>query len=206
MTGAVRTSRPGLWGGLMIGTAAVILGLRSSGAINGPTAYILAIIPIVFMFVTARSLASARNPACGPAGNRAARRYTTGMMATSIAYMLGLGIAIWTFTNLEPSVAVTWGLAMLPIAPILAMIYVMGRYIVEEQDEYLRHRAIIASLIGLGFVLAIGSFWGFLETFEVVPHIWAWWVFPVWAIGMGLGQCWMALADRRANDGLGDES
>ena len=72
MTGAVRTSRPGLWGGLMIGTAAVILGLRSSGAINGPTAYILAIIPIVFMFVTARSLASARNPACGPAGDRGA--------------------------------------------------------------------------------------------------------------------------------------
>ena len=200
MTGAVRTSRPGLWGGLMIGTAAVILALRYSGAINGSTAYILAIIPIVFMFVTARSLASARNPGCGPAGNRAARRYTTGMMATSIAYMLGLGIAIWTFENLEPSVAVTWGLAMLPIAPILAMIYVMGRYIVEEQDEYLRHRAIIASLIGLGFVLAIGSFWGFLETFELVPHVPGWWAVPIWAMGMGLGQAWQSLGQRAETD------
>ena len=30
----------------------------------------------------------------------------------------------------------------------------------------------------------------FLEMFELVPHIWAWWVLPVWAIGLGLAQLW----------------
>ena len=196
MTTRATPARPGLWGGLMLGTAAAILGLKSGGAINGPTAYILAIIPIAFMFLPARSLASSRSTACAGPANRAARRYTLGMMATSIAYVLGLGIAIWIFNNLDPSVAVTWGLAMLPIAPILAMIFVMGRYIVEEKDEYLRHRAIMASLIGLGFVLAIGSFWGFLETFELVPHVPGWWAVPIWAMGMGLGQAWQSMGQK----------
>ena len=48
----------------------------------------------------------------------------------------------------------------------------------------------MAALFALGVVLAIGIFYGFLETFELVPHIWAWWVLPVWAIGLGLAQLW----------------
>jgi hypothetical protein len=27
--------------------------------------------------------------------------------------------------------------------------------------------------------------------FELVPHVWAWWVLPVWAISLGLAQLWM---------------
>ena len=38
----------------------------------------------------------------------------------------------------------------------------------------------------------LGIFWGFLEMFELVPHIWAWWVLPVWgSVGLGLAQLWM---------------
>ena len=197
MSAAVRTnSRPGLWAGLMLGTGGLILGLKATGAINQSTAYILAIIPIVLMFATFRALTTARQSPCGGAANRATSRYLNGIMATSVAYVLGLGIAMWVFRNLDPSTGVTWLLAMLPIFPILAMIYVMGRYVVEEQDEYLRHRAIMASLVGLGFVLAIGSFWGFLETFELVPHVPGWWAVPIWAVGMGLGQAWQSIAQK----------
>jgi hypothetical protein len=197
MTAAdTRSSRTGLWGGLMLGTGAAILGLKWAEAINPTTAYILAIIPFALMFVVFRSIMANRRGGCGPVASSAARRYTTGIMATSVAYVLGLGIAMWVFRNLDPSTGVTWVLAMLPIAPILAMIYVMGRYIAEEQDEYLRHRAIMASLVGLGFVLAVGSFWGFLETFELVPHVPGWWAVPIWAFGMGLGQAWQSMEQR----------
>ncbi|MBB3034219.1 hypothetical protein [Alteriqipengyuania lutimaris] len=195
-----RTSRPGLWVGLILGTSGLIFGLKASGAINETTTTILAIIPTALLFALFRSLANQRENRCGSA-SRAGVRYTFGIMATSIAYVLGLGVAMWVFNNLDPSVELTWLLAMLPILPILAMIYVMGRYIVEEQDEYLRHRAIMASLIGLGFVLAIGSFWGFLETFELVPHVPGWWAVPIWAMGMGLGQAWQSLAQRAEPDG-----
>lgn len=187
-----RIARPGLWAGLMLGTGGLVLGLKASGAINQSTAYILGIIPVILMFVTFRALTSTRSDACGRAASRASTRYLYGIMATSTAYVLGLGIAMSIWRNLEPSVAVTWLLAMLPIVPILGMIYVMGRYIAEEQDEYLRHRAIMASLVGLGFVLAIGSFWGFLETFELVPHVPGWWAVPIWALGMGVGQAWQS--------------
>ena len=76
------------------------------------------------------------------------------------------------------------------------MIYVMARYLREEQDEYLRHRAVNASLVGLACVLGVGSFWGFLETFELVAHVPGWWSVPVWAIGMGAAQAWMAIGNR----------
>lgn len=178
------------WGGLSVATGVAILALKTTGAIDGATTYVLAIVPLVLLFACFRaSLAASRS---GRGASKASVRYIKGIMASSLAYMLGLGVALWVWRNMEPSTAVTWLLALLPIIPIFATIYVMGRYIVEEQDEYLRHRAIMASLVGLGFVLAIGSFWGFLETFDLVPHVPGWWSVPIWALGMGVGQAWMS--------------
>ena len=58
----------------------------------------------------------------------------------------------------------------------------------------------LASLIGLGLVLSAGSFWGFLETFGLVPHVPGWWAVPIWAIGMGLGQAWLAWRDKAGGE------
>ena len=189
-TSHTESNRAGLWGGLSVATAATILGLKLSGAIGSGTAYVLAVIPVVLMFACFR--AGVRQSRSGPGESRAAVRYLKGIMASSLAYMLGLGAAIWLWRHAEPSTAATWLLAMLPIVPIFWMLYVMGRYVVEESDEYLRHRAIMASLVGLGFVLAIGCFWGFLKTFELVPHVPGYWAVPIWALGMGIGQAWMS--------------
>ena len=185
-----RSRRASLWGGLSVGTAAAILGLKFSGAIDRSTIYILAIIPLVLMVLCFRASLQASKTVSR--SNQAAVRYTKGIMASSLAYMLGLGVALTIWRNLDPSTGITWFLAMLPILPIFWMIFVMARYLKEENDEYLRYRAIIASLIGLGFVLAIGSFWGFLETFELVPHVPGWWSVPIWAFGMGVGQAWQS--------------
>ena len=80
------------------------------------------------------------------------------------------------------------------------MIIIMARYLMEETDEYLRHRASFSSLIGLGVVLVLGTVWGFLETFGLVPHIWAWWVMPAWAIGLGIGQGVLSLSEKSGED------
>ena len=189
-----KSNRIGILAGLMLGTGAVLLALKQAGAIDATTTYMLAIIPVGLMFATFRALQKANRNS--NAASTAAVRYTNGVMASSVAYILGLGIAMWIWRNLEPSVGVTWLLAMLPIVPIFAMIWVMARYLREERDEYLRHRAVIASLVGLGLVLGIGSFWGFLETFELVPHVPGWWSVPIWALGMGVTQCWMNFRDK----------
>ncbi len=183
----------------MLASGGILLVLKSAGAINATTTYILACIPVGLMVAF---FIEVRRRQDGPArASSASVRYLKGIFATSMAYMLGLGIAIWTWNNVEVTTGVTWLLAMLPIIPILAMVFVMGRYIVEEDDEYLRQRFMQASLIGLGFVLSIGSFYGFLETFDLVPHVPGWWAVPIWAVGMGVGQGWLNWRDRTLDDG-----
>ena len=178
--------KPGLWAGLMFATLGIIAGLKFSGAVErGPT-YLLLIVPLLLGAQFYRSLQNYAD-ACG-AVSPALKRYNKGIAITSLGYMIGLGIAMTLWKRYELSDAAIFGIALLPAIPTFAMIAVMGRYITDEQDEYLRHRAMIAAVWGLGIVLALGTFWGFMEMFGLVPHIWSWWVLPVWAIGMGLGQ------------------
>ncbi|MXP44675.1 hypothetical protein [Allopontixanthobacter sediminis] len=190
--------KPNFWAGMGLAIFAFLIALNTTGAINRTTTLILLAIPIFMVVLYVRALG--RQPRTNACAGMASIRYTRGIAISSAAYLVGLGTAMSVWRNYDPSTAVTWLLAMLPIAPIFWMIYVMGRYIVEETDEYLRHRAVLASLVGLGFVLAIGSFWGFLETFELVPHVPGWWAVPIWAVGMGLGQGWLALRDRAGGE------
>jgi hypothetical protein len=112
------------------------------------------------------------------------------MMVCGIGYILGLGIAIVLWRNYELADWTVFALTLLPILPTFGMIWAMARYMTEETDEYLRYKSMMASLAALAFVLALGIFWGFLEMFGLVPHIWAWWVLPAWAIGLAGAQLW----------------
>ena len=186
--------RPGLWIGLFLALSAVIAVLKVSDAINPATAFIL------FAGATGLLIPYARSLANKPGTGRAVARYSKGIAVTSLLYVLGLGLAITLDRRMELAGAAAFMVALMPVAPILGMVWVMGRYLHEERDEYLRHRAMIASLIGLGLVLSVGSFWGFLETFGLVPHVPGWWAVPIWAIGMGLGQAWMAWRDKAGGE------
>ncbi|WP_239805165.1 hypothetical protein [Croceicoccus hydrothermalis] len=186
-----RRARPGLWIGLYFASIAAVAGLRLSDAIHEPVGFIL----LACCFTLLIPMARARNRT-NICMSPAVRRYNTRLVATSLAYITGLGVAVWIHNRLELSPLALFFVALLPVIPTLAIIFIMGRYIVEEQDEYLRHRAVQASLVGLGAVLALGSFWGFLETFSVVPHVPGWMSVPVFAVGMSAAQCWMTLRNR----------
>jgi hypothetical protein len=186
--------RPGLWIGLFLASAGVIAALKVTDAIDSATGFIL------FAGATGLLIPYARSLSRKPGTGRAIVRYSKGIAVSSLLYVLGLGLAITIDRQAQLAGAGAFLVALLPVAPILLMVWVMGRYLAEEQDEYLRYRAMLASLIGLALVLSIGSFWGFLETFGLVGHAPGWWAVPVWAIGMGLGQAWMALRDRTGGD------
>jgi len=185
------SSRPGAWIATFLAASTIIAVLRVTDAINPSTGFTLFAGACCLLVGYSRSLSRKR----GAAG-WAVVRYTKGIAASSLLYVVGLGLAITLDRRMELTGPTAFLVALLPVVPIFGMIWVMGRYLVEEQDEYLRHRAIIASLVGLGLVLSVGSFWGFLETFGLVPHVPGWWAVPIWAIGMGLGQAWMSLRDR----------
>ena len=170
------------WVGLYFLSVAIIGALRIGGAINGPTGFILLAIATGAMIVPMRRAGACTSPAMAA--------YNRRVLLSSFGYVLGLGIAVTLWNDYELSRPVVFAISLLPTLPTFGIIWAMARYLSDEQDEYLRHRTIMASLVALGFVLAIGIFWGFLEMFELVPHIWAWWVLPVWAIALGLTQFW----------------
>lgn len=189
---------PWFWAGMLFAAFGVIAALRMTDAVDQTTGFILFVAAMMLTIPLSRA-GMARQKHAGnltPAGARYARRF----MVATLGYMLGLGIAITLHERAELPETGTFLIALLPVVPIFGMIWTMARYLVEEEDEYLRHRATMASLAGLGLVLGLGSFWGFLETFDVAPHVDAWWTFPVWALGMGAAQCWMAARDRAGSD------
>ncbi len=191
-------ARPGLWVGSFLASAGIISALKMTDAVDAPTAFVLFACSMVLIVPMIRSMRAA-----GPTGtgaSAAAIRYTKRIGISSALYVLGLGVAITLDRKMDIAGALAFALAMLPVLPIFGMIWAMGRYLVEEQDEYLRHRAAMASLAGLGLLLGVASFWGFLETFGIVPHAEGWWALPIWAMGMGLSQGWMSYRDRAGGD------
>lgn len=195
---AVAQRRPGrsrwFWAGMMFASFGAIAALRITDAIGRTTGFVLMVCAMLLIIPLIRAgLAHQRTTGrLSPS----IVRYTRRFVIASLGYMLGLGIAIALSERMQLSGGGAFAIALLPVLPIFAMIWAMARYLIEEDDEFLRHRATMASLLGLGVVLAAGSFWGFLETFGVAPHVDAWWTFPVWAIGMGAAQCWMSWRDR----------
>ncbi len=192
---------PGFWIGAIIGLMAAIAGLAASDAINGPTAIILMASTGGLLYPLMRS--GERCEERSGTSSPAVRRYNRGMLAASLAYILGMGIAVWLTDALGMEGTVLWVIAFLPILPIFAMIWVMARYIADEQDEYLRHLAVMSNMGGLALVLGLASLWGFFEEFALVPHAPGWFSVPVWALGMGLTRWWLARGDNApAEDGV----
>jgi hypothetical protein len=189
--------RPRFWAAMFAIGVGVVAALRLTDAVDANTGFLLFVAAMGLTAPMYRALR--RQNECGQGGT-ATLRYAGGMIVAACGYVLGLGAAtaIDRSIGLGPGAAVV--VALLPALPIIWMIYVMARYLREEGDEYLHHCATIAALVGLGVVLAAGSLWGFLEMFGVVPHAPGWWCVPLWAIGMALGQAWLAIRDRTGSE------
>ena len=189
---------PRLWGALLAVGVVLIAGLKLGGVLPPMAAYIL--FAMVMLLIIPLLRAAQRSASCATT-SPASIRYLRRIMLFTLLYVLGLGAAV----RIDDTMTLTGGgaflVALLPALPTVGIVATMGRYLVEETDEYLRHRALIANIFGLGAVLTSASFWGFLETFEVVPHAPAWWAVPIWATGMGAGQAVMRLRDRSAGTG-----
>lgn len=79
-------------------------------------------------------------------------------------------------------------------SPPIGQSVAMGRYLVEEGDEYLRPVESRKALIATGFMLIVTTCWGFLQSFDQVPRVDFHWAAIVWFFGLGLGGCANRLA------------
>ena len=126
--------------------------------------------------------------------NPAQRRYNRRVLGLSLAYAGALIGVSFVFRGSQPTGPVAWALALLPALPLVGIFVAMGRYLVEEQDEYLRSIVARQSLVASGFMLIVTTCWGFLQSFGQLPHADFYWAAILWFGGLGLGGCVNRLA------------
>lgn len=133
--------------------------------------------------------------------NPAQRRYVARFLPAMLAYVAVLMACTWATKAYHAKGGLLFLLSLLPALPLLAVIAVMGLYLAEEQDEFIRTRLVTAMIGGIGILLAITTVWGFLEQGGVIAHFPTFLAFPIWCASFGLAQCAISLRDRLAARG-----
>ncbi len=131
-----------------------------------------------------------------PAGRRYVRRF----VPMIVGYAVALVVSITLMGRLEPQGPLLAVLAVLPALPLVGLIAVLGIYVAEETDEYVRANIVRHMLIGLAALLSITTVWGFLELGRAVPHFPTILAFPIWCGVWGLSQSVAALRARIGGD------
>jgi xanthosine utilization system XapX-like protein len=119
--------------------------------------------------------------------NPAMKRYNWRVIWLSLIYAAFLIGAVYGFKHHLFSGPIAYVAAVLPALPIIAIFGAMGRYLVEERDEYIRMILVRQTLWASGFALSVATVWGFLESFNLVEHVDAYSVAIVWFFGLAVG-------------------
>ncbi|HWU94492.1 MAG TPA: hypothetical protein VN029_02770 [Sphingomonas sp.] len=132
--------------------------------------------------------------------NRAQKRYTLSVMLLMAGYVLILLGVVAYHDNHPLHGPFGYVAGLLPALPVIGVFFVLGRYLVEERDEYLRFQVTRQALVATGFAMSIATAWGFLENFGLVPHVYAYYAAILWFAGLGVGSCVNKLAARGGGD------
>lgn len=114
----------------------------------------------------------------------AGRRYTRRFVGAMIAYGLLLALVPRLLDHAAPPAALRYLLAVLPAIPILAVVWALGRFLIEETDEVMRACMVQQLLWASAASLSLATLWGFLEALGGAPHLPAYWMFPVFCVAM----------------------
>jgi hypothetical protein len=117
----------------------------------------------------------------------AMKRYNWRVVWLSLVYAVFLIAAVYGFRHKLVPDPLKYFVAILPALPIIGIFGAMGRYLVEEQDEYVRMLLVRQTLWASAFALSIATVWGFLDNFGLVGHVDGYWIVVVWFFGLGLG-------------------
>jgi hypothetical protein len=152
-----------------------------------PIAVLIFAVPaaaLVWMIVQARRAKRFRGGlGCGSSN----RTYQRRILGLALAYVALLFLANWLYREFALTGPAAVVVALLPALPLIGMVFALGSLIVGERDEYQRLLHVRQMLVATGLMLAVCTVWGFLEQFELVPHVPAYWAFIVWCGGLGVG-------------------
>ncbi|MBC2776205.1 hypothetical protein [Parasphingopyxis marina] len=117
----------------------------------------------------------------------ASRRYTRRMAAAMTIYLAAIAAGEYLIDGGRVAGPLLWFFALLPGLAIAAAVYVLGLYIVEETDEFIRMITVHQALIATGLTLTFAAIWGFLENYGLVGHFELYWIVVLWFFGFGIG-------------------
>ncbi len=120
------------------------------------------------------------------AGTKASSRYMKRMMFVTIVYIGGVFLAGLLFDRYALTGVVAVAVALVPAAGPLGFIWAIGRYLLEEEDEYVRMRETQKFLMATGFMMVVITVYGFLEQYDLVPHVPAYYAIVIWCLGLGV--------------------
>ena len=122
-----------------------------------------------------------------PAIKPAAKRNLARTAIIMVVYMAGIFTARYLIEDRGLSGPLAYALALIPGLAIAAIFWISAQSIVETEDEFMRMLAVRQNMIAAGFAMAVASVWGTLEMFELVPHVAAFYIVMLWAIGIFVG-------------------
>jgi hypothetical protein len=130
----------------------------------------------------------------------AIRRYLVRLAALMSIYMVCIFTAGYVFRHYPPSGVGAVALALLPALPIIGVVWVILRLIVEESDEYLRLLHVKMNLMATGFCLTVMTAWEFLQNYDVVSdETGGFGATFVWFVGLGLAGVYVRLVDGKGD-------
>ena len=115
------------------------------------------------------------------------KRYNWRVVWLSLLYAIFLLGAVYGFKHQLIPGWFRYLVALLPALPIIGIFAAIGRYLVEEQDEYVRMLMVRQTLWASGFALSCATIWGFLESFDLVGHVDGYYIVIAWYVGLGIG-------------------
>lgn len=117
----------------------------------------------------------------------ASKRYNGRVIWLSLAYAVFILAAVYGLKHKLVAGGLAYVLAILPALPIIGIFGAIGRYLVEEQDEYARMLMVRQTLWASGFSLSAATIWGFLESFDLIGHVDGYYIVIAWFFGLGVG-------------------
>jgi hypothetical protein len=125
------------------------------------------------------------------------RRYFLRLAAFLALYLALIVPIVWSHSQgLWPAGPIRYALAVLPALPVFGVIWSILRFVVEEEDEYLRFLHVQAVLIATGVTLCVCTAWGFLAAFAGVPAPQLMFVFVIFSAALFVGMGFISWRQR----------
>ncbi|NLS28786.1 hypothetical protein S2M10_37980 [Sphingomonas sp. S2M10] len=128
----------------------------------------------------------------------AAKNYRRRFMVVTLVYVALIALNVAISRTFAPPQIVLGMMAVLTSLPIVGMIAVMGLYIREETDEFVRYRLVTAMLVAIGILLSLTSILGFLQFEHIVGAVPVFFAFPAWCMFFGVVRGILCARDRGA--------